>query len=509
MNARAAQPDLASLFPSKGPLAFGVGGGEGFLIEALGEHAIISVADAAGKIIYANQKFVEISGYTREELIGQPHSLIRAEESSQWRFCDMLATIASGRTWHGEIKNFTKTGEVFWIRATVVPYLNVEGQPEKYLSVCTDITETKLAEGVRQQRVSFDLIKDEIYLFWPDDLKVFYANRGARIRLRALGHAIQGLTLIELLQGVSQQDLSARLSPLLGGTRKWVTFEAKQQRPDGRTNPAEVTIQMIAPDDERPRFLAHIRNISQRKQAEIAKQQFVANVSHELRTPLTTIKGAFELIRSGLCNATPDRAGQLAAMGLKNTARLERLIEDLLDMERIASGHLVSRLNRLDLSGLIRRVVQQMADYRPEKRIEFHCHGIDEMLCVKGDEERLAKVMTNLLTNAVKFSHEGGRVDVTVLRTGARVGVSVADEGIGIAENVLPILFEPFTQADFSDQRPAEGAGLGLSISRAIIEEHGGAIEINSVEGEGTEVGFYLIPYPNDPPADSPKDSRD
>lgn len=495
MNARAAQPDLASLFPPRGRLVYGVGGGEGFLIEALGEHAIISVADTDGCIVYANNKFVEISGYERRELIGQPYSIVRAEDSTQWYCGEMLETISSGRTWHGEIKNFSKTGEVFWVRATIVPYLNADKKPEKYLSVCTDITETKLAEGVRQQRVSFDLIKDEIYLFWPDTLQVFYSNRRARIRLRALGHAMQGLMLPELLQEVSEKEISARLSPLLGGTRKWITFEARQQRPDGRTNPVEVTIQMIAPEGEKPRFLAHIRNISQRKQAEIAKQQFVANVSHELRTPLTTIKGAFELIRSGLCNATPERAAQLATMGLKNTARLEHLIEDLLDMERIATGRMVSRLSRLDISALIARSLEDIESYKPEKGVRFRAEGIDEPLCVKGDEVRLSKVMGNLLSNAVKFSHEGGTVDVGVARNGARVTVSVRDEGVGIPKYALPHLFEPFTQADFSDQRPSEGAGLGLSISRAIIEEHGGAIEINSAEGGGTEVSFYLIPH--------------
>ncbi|WP_417673344.1 ATP-binding protein [Pseudodonghicola sp.] len=495
MNASAAQPDLASLFPSREQSGFG--GGEGFIIEALGEHAVISVADASGHMIYVNRKFAELSGFGREELIGSPYGIIKSEHHSPGFFRDMWETIAAGRIWQGEFKNSRKTGEVFWMRVTIVPYIGANKKPEKFLSIGTDITETKLAEGVRQQRLSFDLIKDEIYLFWPETLEVFYANRGARIRLRALGHPMNGLTLPALLQGVSVQDVSGRLAPLIEGRRKWISFEASQQRPDGRSNPAEVTIQMISPDGEEPRFLAHIRNISQRKQAEIAKQQFVANVSHELRTPLTTIKGAFELIRSGLCNATPERAGQLAAMGLKNTTRLEHLIEDLLDMERIASGRMVSRLKKLDLSVLMQRTMKEMEGYKPEKAVRIDSKGIDRPIWVKGDEERLRKAITNLLSNAVKFSHQGGAVEIAVERNGAHVGVSIRDEGIGIPEPALSTLFDPFTQADFSDRRPSEGAGLGLSISRAIIEEHGGAIEIESTEGAGTEVRFYLILHPS------------
>ncbi|WP_028091884.1 sensor histidine kinase [Pseudodonghicola xiamenensis] len=495
MNASAAQPDLTSLFPGRGQA--GSGRGEGFFVEALGEHAVISVADANGRMIYANRKFVELTGYCLEELIGSPYGLLKSEYHSPGFFREMWQTITSGQSWQGEFKNYRKTGEAFWMRVTIVPYLGADRKPEKYLSIGTDITETKMIEGARQQRLSFDLIKDEIYLFWPGTLDVFYANRGARIRLRALGQTMMGLTLPALLQDLPEENISGRLAPLIEGRRKWVSFEASQQRPDGRTNPAEVTIQMIAPDREEPHFLAHIRNISQRKQAEIAKQQFVANVSHELRTPLTTIKGAFELIRSGLCNATPERAGQLAAMGLKNTTRLENLIEDLLDMERIASGRMVSRLQKLDLSALIQKSIRDIASYKPEKSVSVRGSGIEAPIWVKGDEDRLRKVMANLLSNAVKFSREGGEVDILVERDGTRVGISVRDQGVGIPERALSTLFDPFTQADFPDRRPSEGAGLGLSISRAIIEEHGGAIEIDSTEGHGTEARFYVILHPS------------
>ncbi|MDK3016180.1 PAS domain-containing sensor histidine kinase [Pseudodonghicola flavimaris] len=498
MNATAAQPDLASLFPGQGRLAFGMGDDEGFLIEALGQHAVISVADAHGRILYVNRKFVEISGYCREELLGESFRAMRSDEHSPGFFRDMWETIVAGRTWNGEIKNYRKTGEPFWVRTTIVPYVGADGQAEKYLSVSTDITETKLNEAIHQQRLSFDLIREEIHLLWPDTLTVFYSNRSARTRLKALGQSMAGLNLAELLENMREDELAARLAPLRAGVRKWVTFEASQHRADGRSNPVEVTIQMIAPDGERSRLLAHIRNISQRKQAEIAKQQFVANVSHELRTPLTTIKGAFELIRSGLCSATRERSGQLAAMGLKNTERLEHLIEDLLDMERIASGRLVAKLGKVDICELIAQQLEEMAGYKPEKAIRFHCQGLESPVRVKGDEESLVKVLHNLLTNAVKFSHPGGVVDVSVERSGAHVGIVIRDQGVGIPETAKPYLFEPFTQAEFSDQAPSEGAGLGLSIARSIVEEHGGAIEIDSTEGQGTEVGFYLISYPGE-----------
>ena len=488
------QQDLATLFPTIVRRAAGVGAGESFLAYALDQHALVSVADADKKIVYVNDLFAQISGYSKEELIGQPHSILRSGEHPEAFYDDLWATILGGKTWSGEVKHIRKTGEPYWVKATIVPFFSPNGRPEKFLSIHTDITDTKLAEAQLQRQMSFDLIKDEIYLFWPDTLKVFYVNQSGRIRMRALGSTMTNLTPFKLLHGVSERTFADRIAPLLSGGRKWTTFEAEQQRPDGRTTPAEVTLQLIRPQDESPRFLAHVRNISQRKQAEMAKQQFVANVSHELRTPLTAIKGAFGLIKTGLARKGPEQAGPLAEMGLKNTARLEALIENLLDMERIATGRMISNLSAVNLNEVIDRAVTGIADYKPAKQVEVKFLGDAGPFYVKGDEAGLSKVFAILLSNAVKFSHDGGTVEIRAKWDGARIVVAVADNGIGIAEHFLPQIFSPFTQADLSDTRRSDGAGLGLAIARSIVEEHGGAIEVRSVEGEGTEVSFYLIP---------------
>ena len=226
----------------------------------------------------------------------------------------------------------------------------------------------------------------------------------------------------------------------------------------------------------------------------MAKQQFVANVSHELRTPLTAIKGAFGLIKAGQGGGGLAKAGQLSDMGLKNTARLERLIEDLLDMERIASGRMVSSLEPLDIVGLIAASMEEVEEFMPEKNVRVEYLGDEGPICVRGDEHGLLKVMVTLLANAVKFSHSGGEVAIRARLDGPRVAVSVRDRGIGIPAHAMKTIFMPFTQVDESDQRRVGGAGLGLAIARSIIEEHDGAIEIESTEGEGTEVTFFLIP---------------
>lgn len=494
MASSTVQADLATLFPTIVRRSAGTAAGESFLAYALDQHALVSVTDAEEKILYVNDRFAEISGYNREELIGQTHRLLRSDEHPPELYKELWSTISGGQTWTGEVKQVKKSGETYWVKATIVPFFSPSGQPEKYLSIHTDITEVKSAEANLQRQMSFDHIKDEIYLFWPDTFQVFYTNRSARIRLRALGQAATDLTPCDLIEGFSRRDIVERVEKLLSGGKKWLTFEAEQRRPDGRRTPAEVTIQLIRPRHENPRFLAHVRDISQRKQAELAKQQFVANLSHELRTPLTAIKGAFGLINTGPEAGAGGKAGRLADMGLKNTARLEYLVENLLDMERIATGRMSSKLTRVNLDKVIEEAIAEIADYKPEKGVEILYKPSTTPICVKGDALGLSKVFSILLSNAVRFSEPGGGVDVRVKRDGARVAVSVIDRGVGIPKHSLQNIFLPFTQADQSDTRKSDGAGLGLAIARSIVEEHGGAIEVQSVEGQGAVFSFYLLP---------------
>ncbi|WP_165937548.1 PAS domain-containing sensor histidine kinase [Antarcticimicrobium sediminis] len=489
-------PDLVALFPTvvQRSAGDGVGAGESFLAHALDQHALVSVANTDEKILYVNDRFAQISGYSKAELVGQTHRILRSAEQPASLYEDLWAKITNGETWYGEVKQIRKNGDPYWVKATVVPFFSPDGRPEKFLSIHTDITESKRAEAQLQRQLSFDLIKDEIYLFWPDTLEVFYLNQSARIRLRIRRGSKISLTPAKLLHGVTKRDFRSHLQPLLAGGSKWITFEAEHKQPDGQIAPAEVTIQLIRPHGEEPRFLAHVRNISKRKQAEITKRQFISNISHELRTPLTAIRGAFGLIKTGLALNGAKQAVQLSEMGLKNTARLEALIENLLDMERIAAGRMMSKMGRVVLDEVITGAISGVADYKSSKQVRVVFVAQGDPVCVKGDAIGLSRVFGILLSNAIKFSHDGGRVEIRVRRDGARIAVSVCDYGIGIPEHFKPDIFTPFTQADTSDTRRSDGAGIGLVIAQSIVEEHGGSIKVHSTEGEGTEVSFFLIP---------------
>ena len=159
-----------------------------FLKQALDEHAIVSIADIKGNITYKNKRFCEISGYSHEELLGQNHRILKSNKHSEEFIKDMWRTIANGKPWHGEIKNHKKDGGYYWVEATIVPFLDKQGKPNKYISIRTDITARKDAEKeksvnaaqeIRQFEATLDFSEDIIHMFWPDTLRCFYANKAA------------------------------------------------------------------------------------------------------------------------------------------------------------------------------------------------------------------------------------------------------------------------------------------------------------------------------------------
>lgn len=216
------------------------------------------------------------------------------------------------------------------------------------------------------------------------------------------------------------------------------------------------------------------------------KSQFVSVVSHELRTPLTSIKGSLGLIRAGMFGQTEDGLKEMIEIAYNNSSRLSLLIDDLLDLEKAEAGKMEYRFKYLDLSELVFSVIEANNSYAELHDVEFRLIGELSPVFVYGDENRLMQVMANILSNAAKFSHKGSFVDIGIERAGETVRVFVKDYGIGIPSESRTKVFEKFAQIDASDRRQTGGTGLGMSISRLIVESHGGKIDFESKPGEGT-----------------------
>lgn len=227
------------------------------------------------------------------------------------------------------------------------------------------------------------------------------------------------------------------------------------------------------------------------KAAYKVKSEFVSTVSHELRTPLTSIKGSLDLINSGMLGHVPGSMEQMLTIAGKNSNRLANLINDILDLQKIESGEMNYRFEPLDVADVVFEAVEANSGFAQSLGVILEEPDLPAAdVFILGDEARLMQVLTNMLSNAIKFSHEGGRVVAGYRILGDTVRIFVTDEGVGIPEDGRDMVFDQFRQVDNSDQRQVGGTGLGMSITKQIVEQHGGTIDFVSELGKGST--FYV-----------------
>jgi len=237
-------------------------------------------------------------------------------------------------------------------------------------------------------------------------------------------------------------------------------------------------------------------NITQRKQVERMKEEFIGTVNHELRTPLTVIVGSLALLKEGLAGLSPDQAMMLD-MACQNSERLHSLVNDILDFEKIVSGAMQFKMEAVALSPFLHRSLELNRMYADRFKVRYELHGPLLEVSVRADPERLMQVMTNLLSNAAKFSPEGDAIIIAATFDGNLASVTVTDHGPGVPTEFRGRIFEKFAQADGSNTRRQGGSGLGLSISKAIIENMGGRIGFDSAPGKGATF-YFELPYTED-----------
>jgi len=249
-------------------------------------------------------------------------------------------------------------------------------------------------------------------------------------------------------------------------------------------------------------FSGFIRDVSERHALDRAKKDFVSTVSHELRTPLTSIRGSLGLIEGGVAGELPQKAAELVSIARSNTDRLVRLINDILDLEKIEAGKLAlirTQLTASDLVDTTKTVLFALAD---ERGIQLRS-DVHKTLVFWGDRDRLVQVLTNLVSNAIKFSPESADVHLRASRIADCVRFEVEDHAAGIALADQQKLFGKFQQLGNSGHREKGGTGLGLAISKAIVEEHGGVIGVESELGQGS-VFFFELPAGNPEQIETP-----
>lgn len=273
-------------------------------------------------------------------------------------------------------------------------------------------------------------------------------------------------------------------------------FERLLLTKDGRELPVSVRIGLIN-HGKLKFFSAFLYDISEIKRVERMKSEFISTASHELRTPLTAIYASLDMLHSGMGGELPADARELIGISLKSAERLVRLVNDVLDVEKIESRSMAYHRVPQPMLPLVEQAITATQSYADQYQVQFELNAAAENAVVSVDADRIIQVIVNLLSNAAKFSPAGGAVVlVNVRQLPGSVRVSVMDAGSGIPEGFRDRIFQRFAQVDASDRRQKGGTGLGLSICKSIIEEHQGTIDFVSEAGKGCEFYFDLPPAP-------------
>ena len=486
---------------------------------ALDQHAIVSITDSDGLILYANEKFCSISGYTQEELIGQPHRVVKSDLHPKEFFQEMWETITAGRVWNGEVCNRAKDGALYWVSATIVPFIGKRGYPVQYVAIRTDITERKrMEEELRASQDFLQSITDTMGegLFCQDlSGRCTLLNREA---VRLLGWTLDELQQLSFHDAVHFQDGQGNRIPrsacqavntVMGGE----VYRSEDEfftHKNGTMFPVSLVSVPLWQDGCITGFVSLFQDITARKQSELEMRQarelaeqasafksdFLATMSHEIRTPMNAIIGmSYLAIQTQLNDKQRDYIQKIEA----SATSLLRIINDILDFSKIEAGKMLFETVEFALDDVFESLMMVTAGEARRKGLDLVISqqpDIPEVLM--GDPLRLGQILTNLVGNAVKFTRTGKvtvsaaiqeKTDDTV-----KLVITVSDTGIGMTETQLQHIFDSFSQAESSTSRTYGGTGLGLAISRQLIELIGGAIAVESTPGMGSRFQM-VIPF--------------
>jgi PAS domain S-box-containing protein len=474
------------------------------------------------RILYANPAFTRMSGYTLEEVLGKTLRILQREKTNRASLDRIRTALKNWQPLRIDLNSYRKDGSEFWVELSIVPICDETGWFTHWVAVQRDISDRKFAEAALQQlneqlenrvlqrtkelelsqselRQSEDLFRSlsecspvGIFKIDPNG-KCIYTNPRCQTICGCTGEAALGSGWMRFVHPEDLNNLRSRWLATAAQNREFYC-EFRHIYRDGTIRFCRVkTAPIFSAQGKLVGYVGTIADITESRAIEKMKDEFISIVSHELRTPLTSIRGSLGLLAAGVLKNQPETAKRMLEIASSDTERLVRLVNDILDLERLDSSKVTLAKQRCDAEALMRQSAETVRSIAAESNINLSVLPADVQILA--DPDRIVQMLVNLLSNAVKFSPAGSTVNVRVQDLGDRVLFEVKDRGRGIPADKLETIFGRFQQVDASDSRQKGGTGLGLAICCSIVQQHGGRIWVESAVGEGSSF-YFTVPAP-------------
>lgn len=479
------------------------------------EHMIIAT-NKNGKVLTFNKAAEKALGYTSDEIVGKetpalwhdPAEIVkRAAELSREigeavdpGFRVFVTLPERDKTESRAWTFIRKDGTRFPGALTVSVMHDHMGAINGYLGVIEDISERLAQEKALQ--ASEETFRSAMKYATTGMALVSLDGKWLRVNTalcKIIGYSADELMKTDFQTITHPDDLDIdleNLRQLLRGEIKSYQLEKRYFHKDGHTIWALLSVSLaLKPDGTPSHFVSQIQDITEQREVDRLKSEFISVVSHELRTPLTSIRGSLGLIAGTMASELPEKAMNLINIAYKNSDRLIMLINDILDIDKIAAGKMRFDLKPEKVIDLVTIGIESNKPYADKFKVALVSNDIPETLMINVDADRWQQIFTNLLSNAVKFSPENGVVRIDTRYSGGFIRISVTDRGPGIPEEFRARLFSKFSQADSTSTRSKGGTGLGLHISQELTRHMHGTIGFDTKIGKGTTFWFEFPAY--------------
>jgi PAS domain S-box-containing protein len=468
--------------------------------------ACVVITDIKGNIEYINPKFSQLTGYSSHEAIGQNPRILKSGEQPDSYYKELWDTVTSGKEWRGEFHNKKKNGQLYWERALISPMHDKEGVIKGFIGIKEDITFHKQAEEslLESQRRYEQLARQSRTFNWEVDINGLYTYVSP-VAKDVIDYEPDELVgkkhFYDICPEAEREKIKQEGLAIM--KRKEPLFYWENQLVAKNGNVLWVSsngLPLLNANGECIGFRGSDSDITERKLAQEQIQhaiqmqmEFTSTVSHELRTPLTAIKEGIAIVLDGSAGDINDEQKDFLDTAKRNVDRLTRLINDVLDFQKLKSGKAQFNKEPGNVNETIVDVHKQMIPEAKKKGLDFILQLDKAMPNIKFDHDAIMRVIINLVNNAFKFTDKGSVIITTEQRPDENlVYIKVIDTGHGIKDSDLGLLFEDFQQLEKGKDRKTGGTGLGLAISKRIIAQHGGKIWAESEVGKGASFIFVL-----------------